>query len=278
MVDRTEEWFEGLLKQRREQGESAKDVAVFAPVLPIERSIQWQYFERLSDEAEALSGLALYDVDLTPELAEYPTLNPLPRLILQTPQTPQELLRQISLGADMTLIPFINDASDAGIALTFTFPAPSPPVDSALLPLGSNLWDPENKTSLTPFMDGCTCYACTSHHRAFLHHLFNANEMLSWTLMQIHNHHVISRFFEGVRASLAEGQEVFEREAERFRRVYEAEIPRGTGQRPRVRGYHFKSMGGDAKSNERPWVRLEEEEGEVTGTKATSGLSAGVTG
>lgn len=275
MVDRTEEWLEDLLRQRRGDVEAAKDVAVFAPVLPIERGIQWQYLERLSDEAEALSGLALYDVDLAPELAEYPSLSTLPRLVLQTPQTPQELLRQISLGADMTLVPFINDATDAGIALTFTFPAPSP-TSSARLPLGSNLWDDENKTSLAPFMEGCACYACTSHHRAFLHHLFNANEMLSWTLVQVHNHHVMSRFFEGVRATLAEGQEAFEREAERFTRVYEAEIPKGTGQRPRVRGYHFKSLGGDAKSNERPWGRLGE--GEITGTKATSGLSAGVTG
>lgn len=277
MMDRTEEWLEGLLRQRREEGESAKDVAIFAPVLPIERPIQWQYLDRLSEEVEALSGLALYDVDLVPELTEYPALSTLPRLVLQTPQTPQELLRQISLGADMTLIPFINDASDAGIALAFTFPPPAP-TSSTPLPLGSNLWDPENKTSLAPFMEGCTCYACTSHHRAFLHHLFSANEMLSWTLVQIHNHHVVSRFFEGVRATLAEGEGAFEREAERFRRVYEGEIPKGTGQRPRVRGYHFKSEGGDAKSNDRPWVKLEGEEGEITGTKATSGLSAGVTG
>lgn len=274
MVDRTEEWLDDLLRQRRGDAEAAKDVAVFAPVLPIERGIQWQYLERLSEEAGALSGLALYDVDLAPELAEYPSLSTLPRLVLQTPQTPQELLRQISLGADMTLVPFINDATDAGIALTFTFPAPSP--SSTPLPLGSNLWDDENKTSLAPFMEGCACYACTSHHRAFLHHLFNANEMLSWTLVQVHNHHVMSRFFEGVRATLAEGQEAFEREGERFARVYEGEIPTGTGQRPRVRGYHFKSMGGDAKSNERPWGRLDE--AEITGTKATSGLGAGVTG
>ena len=274
MVDRTEEWLEEFLRQRKADPRAA-DVALFAPVLPVERPIQWQYLEKLSDEVEALSGLAVYDIDMVPELREYPALLSLPRLILQTPRTPQELLRHIALGADMSLVPFINDASDAGTALSFTFPAPEPASSSSQAPLGSNLWAPENKTDTRPFVEGCTCYACAKHHRAYLHHLLNANEMLSWTLLQVHNHHVVTRFFEGVREVLARGDDEFERAMDAFSRAYEPEMPAATGQKPRVRGYHFKSQGGEAKSNEKPWTNFE---GEATGTKATSGLSAEMTG
>lgn len=271
MVDRTDEWFEELLRNRRGD-ERSGDVAIFAPVLPVERPLQWQYLDRLSDGVEGLSGLAVYDVDIIPELGEYPALTPLPRLVLQSPRTPHDLLRQIALGADMTLVPFINDASDAGIALSFTFPAPESTVQ---LPLGLDTWAPENKTDTTPLVEGCGCYACRAHHRAYVHHLLSANEMLSWTLLQVHNHHVVSRFFEGVREVLARGGEEFARAVDAFKMAYEPEMPEGTGQRPRVRGYHFKSQGGEEKSNERPWTKLE---GEATGTKATSGLGAEGTG
>lgn len=243
-------------------------MAIFAPVLPVERPLQWQYLDHLSDEAEALSGLAIYDVDILPDLAEYPALTPLPRLVLQSPRTPHELLRQIMLGADMTLVPFINDASDGGIALSFTFPAPESIPQS---PLGLDTSTPERKTDTGPLVEGCGCYACRVHHRAYLHHLLSANEMLSWTLLQVHNHHVVSRFFDGVRDVLARGDEEFARAVDTFKRAYEPEMPEGTGQRPRLRGYHFKSQGGEEKGNERAWTKFE---GGETGTKATSGLSS----
>lgn len=270
MVDRTEEWFEELLRHRRGDERSA-DVAIFAPVLPVERPIQWQYLDRLSDEVEALSGLAVYDVDILPELSEYPALAPLPRLVLQSPRTPHDLLRQIALGADMTLVPFINEASDSGIALSFTFPAPESASQS---PLGLDAWAPDNRTDVGPLVQGCSCYSCREHHRAYLHHLLSANEMLSWTLLQIHNHHVMSRFFEGVRKVLARGGKEFSSAVDAFKRAYEPEMPKGTGQRPRVRGYHFKSQGGEGRSNERAWTKFDGE----TGTKATSGLSTEGTG
>ncbi|SPN99000.1 related to queuine-tRNA ribosyltransferase [Cephalotrichum gorgonifer] len=273
MVDRTGDWLDTLLRNRSEEPRGG-DVALFAPVLPIERPIQWQYLDRLSEGASSLSGLAVYDVGLVPDLAaNYPALDPLPRLALEAPQSPQQLLRQISLGADLSLVPFVNDTSDAGVALSFSFPAPTSTTESASapLPLGSDLWSPENKTSLEPLVPGCTCYACTSHHRAYLHHLLCANEMLSWTLLQLHNHHVMTRFFEGVRETLALGTEAFEEAAQAFRRAYESEIPGGTGLRPRARGYHFKSEGGDKKVNEPAWSNFE---GEAGGAK-TEGAGAG---
>jgi len=42
-----------------------------------------------------------------------------------------------------------------------------------------------------PISDTCTCYTCQHHSRAYLRHLIQAREMLSGTLISIHNIHTL---------------------------------------------------------------------------------------
>src|SRR3546814_3515874 len=79
-------------------------------------------------------------------------------------------LRQISVGVYMIAVPFINTVSDSGIALTIAFP-PRSATATDLLPMGGDMWSPNHATSVAPMADGCKCYTCTHHHRAYLHHL-----------------------------------------------------------------------------------------------------------
>lgn len=258
MVERTEEWLTELqgLMQPPMDGE----VAVFAPVLPVDSGWQCGYWRVLaSDHIDRISGLAVYDVNLLPDIAHHaPPLAALPKLSLQPPASPHEVLRQISLGVDLCAIPFLNHMSDSGIALTFRFP---PPVRAQTQPqpqpLGLDVWTGEHSVSARPLVDGCTCYACSHHHRAYLHHLLHAKEMLGWTLLQMHNHQLMSDFFHGVRQALAQGQAVFDAFRESFTAAYDPELPGGTGQRPRARGYHFKSERGQTKINKPSWGGLE---------------------
>ncbi|KAJ3458578.1 hypothetical protein MRS44_012687 [Fusarium solani] len=259
MVERTEEWVEEFFHLLDPQGR-LKDmgVSVFAPVLPVEYPIQWDYLRFLAEDVrESLSGLAVYDVNLVPELVNYPPLVALPRLSFGPSKTPQDLLRQISLGIDVCTVPFLNTASDAGIALSFTFP---PPDTSSVQPLGVDMWSEDHTISLQPLVDGCKCYTCTNHHRAFIKHLLNAKEMLGWNLLQIHNHSVLSTFFKGIRETLSQGTEKFEELSKKFTAAYEPEVPRGTGERPRARGYHFKSIAGQTKINEPSWQAFESDD------------------
>ncbi|CEF83067.1 hypothetical protein SNK03_008757 [Fusarium graminearum] len=252
MVERTEEWVDKFFHILDPKGR-LKDmgVSVFAPVLPVEYPIQWDYLRYLAEDVrDSLSGLAVYDVNLVPELVNYPSLGDLPRLSFGPSKSPQDLLRQVALGIDVCTVPFANTASDAGIALLFTF---TPPESSNLQPLGIDMWSEEHTTSLQPLVDGCQCYTCTKHHRAFIKHLLNAKEMLGWSLLQIHNHAILSAFFAGIREALSESTEKFEELHKKFLAVYEPEIPIGTGQRPRARGYHFKSIAGQTKINEPSW-------------------------
>ncbi|UNI19080.1 tRNA-guanosine(34) preQ(1) transglycosylase [Purpureocillium takamizusanense] len=255
MVERTEEWLDELLQQLgpgRDKPD-ALGVSLFAPVLPVEHPIQWDYLRHLAEDVtDSLSGLAVYNVALLPELACYKPFASLPKLSLDPPKTPHDILRQISLGVDMVTVPFINTVSDSGIALTFTF-SPHTVRTNDLLPMGVDMWSPEHATAVTPLADGCKCYTCTHHHRAYLHHLLNAKEMLGWNLLQVHNHHIVHQFFAAVRQSLVNGAAAFEEGRRLFLAAYEPELPEGAGERPRARGYHFKSEAGQERRNKSSW-------------------------
>ncbi|TLD19890.1 hypothetical protein PspLS_09510 [Pyricularia sp. CBS 133598] len=276
MADRTEDWMIKLRKQL-DGGEKSKETAIFAPTLPIPHPIQWEYLRCLNEDmAGFIKGLAVYDVDILPDLAGYDNLNQLPRLSLDLPTTPHQILRQISLGADVILLPFINTFAEAGVAFTFTLPtsstpqnpSPPPPTNSSnILPLGVDLSSPAYNSSLSPLSDGCTCPACATHHRAYVHHLLSAREMLAWTLLQVHNHHVVACLFAAARASLAAG--TFEADAERFEAAYEPDLPVGGGERPRARGYNNGKGRGPGEAppprlNRPAWGKL----GEVNGVDA----------
>jgi queuine tRNA-ribosyltransferase len=57
----------------------------------------------------------------------------------------------------------------------------------------------------TPIDDGCACYTCTHHTRAYLAHLFREDEMLGAALGSIHNLYFAINLVERIRLSLFDG-------------------------------------------------------------------------
>ncbi len=55
-----------------------------------------------------------------------------------------------------------------------------------------------------PIDPSCSCYACTNFTRAYLHHLFNANEVLSAILASIHNVQFYLTMMADVRQAIEE--------------------------------------------------------------------------
>ncbi|KAH7067867.1 tRNA-guanine(15) transglycosylase-like protein [Paraphoma chrysanthemicola] len=239
MSDRTELWLRDIIARKSTLDKGEKGWSIFAPILPIERDLQSWYLEHLlEDMVDKISGLAIYDTYLLDDLPDQ--LHHLPRLSFHAPASPHELLRQVSLGIDLFTIPFLADATDAGIVLDFTFPPPPKEASSSTRRiLGIDMWHEDHATSVTALSDGCTCYACTKHHRAYLQHLLAAKEMLGWVLIQLHNHAIMAAFFDGVRASLE--ARTFDADVAAFEAYYEPALPEKTGQGPRIRGYQFKS-------------------------------------
>ncbi|KAF2448602.1 tRNA-guanine transglycosylase [Karstenula rhodostoma CBS 690.94] len=238
MSDRTEAWLRDLVATRSAMATAEPRFAIFAPILPIERDLQSWYLEHLLDDmVDSISGVAIYDAFLLDDLPD--ALHHLPRLSLHVPASPHELLRQVSLGMDLLTVPFIASATDAGIALDFSFPPPENGNSNERQTLGIDMWHAEHALAVTPLSKHCQCYACTKHHRAYVQHLLSAKEMLGWFLIQVHNHSVVESFFASIRSSIDAG--TFEAHVAAFEAFYEPQLPEKTGQGPRARGYHFRS-------------------------------------
>jgi len=230
MCDRTTLWIRETLAEKERVKEHGSDLTVFAPILPVPTEQQKWYMDQLVDDfRDRVSGLYFQDAHSVVDLPD--PLNPLPRLAFTNPSGPHELLTQISLGVDIFILPFIGKATDGGIALNFTFPPPALAEDSTRQAIGIDTWDNAFATDISPLQSGCECYACTKHHRAYLHHLLSAKEMLAWVLLQIHNHHVVDQFFAGVRATIENG--TFEEDKIAFEKFYESELPSAKGLGPR---------------------------------------------
>lgn len=230
MGDRTLAWLIALVEGMKETNGGTPNTELFAPILPIDAEKQSYYLDALQDELkDNICGLVLYDTSSVAAIPE--NLRHLPRLWLGPVDNPHKILDAIALGTDMFTVPFITEVTDVGIALDFTFGCGAETDPVTRLPLGIDLWSSSYSVDLSPLRTKCNCYACTSHHKAFVQHLLNAKEMLGWVLLQLHNHHVVNEFFERVRQSIQRGS--FLRDCAIFGRAYEAELPAKTGQGPR---------------------------------------------
>ncbi|GAA6197544.1 tRNA guanosine(34) transglycosylase Tgt [Pseudophaeobacter sp.] len=56
-----------------------------------------------------------------------------------------------------------------------------------------------------PLDENCSCPACSKYSRAYLHHVFRSNEMISGMLLTWHNLHYFQDIMAGMREAIAEG-------------------------------------------------------------------------
>lgn len=61
------------------------------------------------------------------------------------------------------------------------------------------------KDDFSPIQEGCTCYTCRHHTRAYIRHLLNVSEIMGARLMTIHNLHYFIELMRQVRISLTQG-------------------------------------------------------------------------
>ena len=65
-----------------------------------------------------------------------------------------------------------------------------------------NLRNARFRHDARPIEPSCGCYTCRHYSRAYLHHLFRAEEMLGSTLATIHNLHFIAVLCADIRQAL----------------------------------------------------------------------------
>jgi len=105
---------------------------------------------------------------------------------------PQDLLAGVAAGIDMfdCVMPTRNGRN----ALAFTSEGPI------------RLRNAKHRRDAAPIESGCACYCCRNYSRAYLHHLFAADEMLGPTLLSLHNIAFYLRLMADARRAIAEGQ------------------------------------------------------------------------
>lgn len=61
------------------------------------------------------------------------------------------------------------------------------------------------KNDLRPIEEGCECFACRNHSRAYIRHLLNVHEILGLRLVSIHNSHHYLKVMADIRTHIAAG-------------------------------------------------------------------------
>ena len=77
----------------------------------------------------------------------------------------------------------------------------------ALTRMGAiNIKNARHRDDPRPLDPACTCPACTGYSRAYLHHVFKANEIISSMLMTWHNLHYYQELMAGLRGAIEAGR------------------------------------------------------------------------
>ncbi len=69
-----------------------------------------------------------------------------------------------------------------------------------------NIKNARHQDDPRPLDEACTCPACRGYSRAYLHHVFKAQEMISGMLLTWHNLHYFQELMQGLRGAISEGR------------------------------------------------------------------------
>ena len=69
-----------------------------------------------------------------------------------------------------------------------------------------NIKNARHQDDPRPLDEACTCPACRNYSRAYLHHVYRSQEIISSMLLTWHNLHYYQQIMEGMRQAIAEGR------------------------------------------------------------------------
>jgi queuine tRNA-ribosyltransferase len=69
-----------------------------------------------------------------------------------------------------------------------------------------NIKNARHQDDPRPLDENCTCPACRNYSRAYLHHVFRAQEMISGMLLTWHNLHYYQELMQGMRDAIELGR------------------------------------------------------------------------
>ncbi|WIA41169.1 hypothetical protein OEZ86_004784 [Tetradesmus obliquus] len=234
-VDRTIKWLDECLQhhqamqqqlQQQQQGEAAAplpDPQLFAAVVGAGSEQERQRSAKAAAERD-VAGFALCGFGMGEPAAARPALMAaaLQHLPAEKPRvvvglaSPEEVLEAVAQGVDLFDCSYPTHATAQGYALCFPLrqqreQQQQQQQDCADADCGAddsklNLWSLQYRTDKGPLVQGCSCFACRNHSRAYLHHLLHTHEMLASVLLELHNTHWWLGFFGAIQEAIQAGQ------------------------------------------------------------------------
>ncbi|GAB6093774.1 tRNA guanosine(34) transglycosylase Tgt [Desulfatiferula olefinivorans] len=104
--------------------------------------------------------------------------------------TPEDLVELTAMGADM--FDCVMPSRNARNGKLFTSTG------------AVNIANARHRLDTGPLDPHCTCYTCRNYSRAYLRHLYKANELLAYRLNTIHNIHYYTTLMADMREAIAE--------------------------------------------------------------------------
>ncbi|MFN2128123.1 MAG: tRNA guanosine(34) transglycosylase Tgt [Anaerolineales bacterium] len=193
-MNRTHIWAERCLKAKRQDSQIMFGI-VQGGVFPDLRTKSAEYISSLDFFGNAIGGLSVGEskkemyssVKIVTDILPYEK----PRYLMGV-GTPEDIVTAVQLGVDM---------------FDCVLPTRLARHNSAMLKYGRlNLVNASYSRDSRPIDESCLCYTCLNFSRAYLRHLINAKEMLSATLLSIHNIHTLLELVKDIRNAILKSQ------------------------------------------------------------------------
>lgn len=192
-MKRTHEWAERCLKAKSHSHQALFGI-VQGGIFPDLRTESAQFITSMSFEGHAIGGLSVgetkEEMHAILELMDDVLPKEKPRYLMGL-GTPDDLVNGVLRGVDIFDCVLPTRLARHNAALTRSRKR-------------LNLMNAEFTRDASPLEEGCTCYTCQNFSRAYLRHLTIAKEMLSATLLSIHNLHVLVRLARDLRQAVLE--------------------------------------------------------------------------
>ncbi len=193
-MDMTTRWAVRCLKQR---GENPKGQALFAIVQGgMYQDLRLKHIEQLTQydfDGFALGGLSVGEPkEMMYEVLDY-AAHKLPEdkpRYLMGVGSADDLLEAVIRGIDMCDCVLPTRTARMGTAMTYNG--------------NISIKKAEYREDFTPIDENCECYACKNYTKAYIRHLYKANEIMSSRLLSYHNLYFLQRFMEDIRKAIEE--------------------------------------------------------------------------
>jgi queuine tRNA-ribosyltransferase len=188
---RTHAWAQRCLTARKRPDQALFGI-VQGGIFPDLRAQSAEFISSLDFEGIAIGGLSVgeskQDMHKVLEVVDPILPEHKPRYLMGV-GTPEDLVEGIRRGVDI---------------FDCVLPTRLGRNNAAFLRRGGrlNLKNAEFIHDTGPIDEGCQCYACRTFTRAYIRHLIHAKEMLSATLLSIHNLHTLIQFAKDLRAAV----------------------------------------------------------------------------